>query len=377
MPLTNIINQKKALRIIESMVTGHRLPHALLFWGPAGVGKSYAAIELARWLNCEMGKEGPCGNCASCLQFATLEHPHFSYQIPLPAKALVASDSGELSNEGTQRYPEILKKKAEDPYRKVEYSGAQFILIGQIRSLLQWAAKRSFEDKPRLALIDHAGKLKEEAANALLKLLEEPPPDFILVLTAESPEDILPTLQSRCHLVEFSNLSDETIQAELGKRGLQDPSEVNRISHLANGNLSRAIDFFENMDKTNALLDLAINIIRHALSRNPLEMNSWVDKWEKEDLSGRLFILEVISAWFRDALLIKTADVEDNPKVIHTEHIELLQKFVKNCPDADFILAVKHVEEARRSLQGNTLAPLTLLVLARRLYSAVYRKKPA
>ncbi len=182
MPLERIIEQSRARVLIERMVCENRLPHALLFWGPSGVGKSAAALELARWLNCRKALQGPCGECPSCRQFRTLEHPHLTYLLPVPASALTDSEGGELSEKGSLQMAEILQAKGEDPYCTSVYPGGQTLLIGQIRGLLQWAAKRSFEDTPRLALIERADRLREEAANALLKLLEEPPPNFILGL---------------------------------------------------------------------------------------------------------------------------------------------------------------------------------------------------
>lgn len=375
MPLERLIEQTRVKRIVASMVGENRLPHALLFWGPPGVGKSAAAIELARWLNCEKGSVGPCGECPSCIKFRLLEHPHFSYQMPLPAKALVDSDSGELTEAGSATLAELLKEKGADPYRQVDYPGGQFLLIGQMRSLIRWATVRSFSEAPRLALIDRADKLREEAGNALLKLLEEPPSDFILILTAETPEDILPTLRSRCHLIEFERFRREAVESELKKRGLEDGEEAVRIAHLSHGNLALALEFQQDPELTRRLHSLAIDIVRHALSKNPLELESLAETFSRKPLSEQLLVLEVISAWLRDAALIKTLGTGGSAGVIHFDRVDLLDKFVHNCPNADFVSAVEKVEEARRNLEGNAMAPLTLLVMARKLYRAVYQKK--
>lgn len=377
MPLERLIEQSRAKRIITSMVRENRLPHALLFWGPPGIGKSAAAIELACWLNCENGQEEPCGICPSCVKFQTLEHPHFSYQMPLPAKALVDSDSGELTEAGSATLAELLKAKGGDPYKPAEYPGGQYLLIGQIRSLIQWATKRSFSDKPRLALIDRADKLREEAGNALLKLLEEPPQDFILVLTAETPEDIMPTLRSRCHLVEFERFRRETIARELKKRGLDDEQDAIRIAHLCSGNLAKALDFQQEPETALHLHSLAIDIVRHALGKNPLDLDPLLETWSRKALNEQLLILDIIAAWLRDAALVKILGSEGSSKVIHFDRVDLLEKFVHNCPAADFITAVQQVEQARRSLEGNAIAPLTLLVMSRKLYMSIYQKQPA
>lgn len=376
MPLGRLLEQKRARRLIERMVQGERLPHALLFWGPPGVGKSAAAIELARWLNCGEGMEGPCGSCDSCVRFRTLEHPHFTYVLPFPGKALADSETGEMTDSGAAELTDILRTKGEDPYRSAEFTGAQFILIGQIRSMLQWVNRRPFTKAPRLALIDHADRLKEEAGNALLKLLEEPPPDFILVLTAETPEDILPTLRSRCQAVEFDRLNSEAVVGELTRRNLCQPNEALRIARLCGGNLSRSLDFASEPNRALEFHELAINIVRYALGRNPLELDDLIEAYQRLERLDQLLVLEIISTWLRDAAVLQSSGRSGESRIIHSDRLEWLQKFVANCPRADFVEATVRVDQARRHLEGNALAPLTLLVMARELYRAVYQKTP-
>ena len=376
MPLERLIEQPRARRVIECMVRENRLPHALLFWGPQGVGKSAAAIELARWLNCDRELEGPCGACDSCIRFRALEHPHFSYQMPLPGKALVDSEGGELTQAGAALLADILKAKGEDPYRPADFPGGQFILIGQIRFLVQWASKRAFIDKPRLALIDGADRLREEAGNALLKLLEEPPANFILVLTAETPEDLLPTLQSRCHSVEFDRLRPEVIERELRARGFDEERSIRRIAHLCGGNFTRALEFVAQPERATQLHNLAINLVRHALSKSPLELDHLLETWVKLGPTDQRLTLEIIATWMRDAAVIQAIEGTGEAEVINVDHRDLLKKFVANCPRADFTSATEQVEEARRNLEGNALPPLTLLSLARHLYCDIYQHKP-
>ena len=376
MSLNRLISQPRARSLIERMVLENRLPHALLFWGPAGSGKSVAAIELARWLNCRRGLDGPCDICASCVQFRTLEHAHFSYLLPVPGKALVDSEEGELTAEGAVQIAEILKRKGQEPYSLAEYPGGQNILIGQIRALLQWASKRAFDHLPQLALIDHAHRLREEAANALLKLLEEPPPNFILLLTAPAQEDILPTLRSRCQAVEFDRLKAETVEQTLRQKAGLDEASSSRVARLCGGNLSRALEFAAKPQEAEQLYELAINIVRYSLGRNPLEFNPLLESWSQRGYEDQLLVLEIISAWLRDAAILQSLGDAAQPKIIHQDRLDLLHKFVANCPRADFAEATFRVDEARRYLEGRALAPLTLISLARDLYRAIYQKQP-
>jgi DNA polymerase III subunit delta' len=375
MPLERLIDQPRARTLLERMVQDGRLPHALLFWGPPGSGKSVAAMELARWLNCREGLAGPCGLCDACIQFRTLENPHLNYVLPLPGKALVDSEEGELTEAGATELAAIFRRKAEEPYSAAAYTGGQFVLIGQIRAVLHWASRKSFDDLPRVALIDHADRLREEAGNALLKLLEEPPPNFILILTARDQEDILPTLRSRCQAVEFDRLKADTIAHYISREDKIDTATAQRIARLCGGDLSRALEFSEQPQQAQDLHELAINIVRHSLGRNPIEFDTLLEKWNPLTLADQYLILEIISTWLRDAALLQNLGSAGEARIIHSDRLDLLQKFVANCPGADFATAADKVDQARRRLEGNALAPLTLLVLSRELYHAVYHRR--
>jgi DNA polymerase III subunit delta' len=326
-------------------------------------------------LNCREGLAGPCGLCDACVQFRTLENPHFNYVLPLPGKALVDSEEGELTETGATELTAIFKRKAEEPYSAAVYPGGQFVLIGQIRSVLHWASRRSFDDLPRVALIDHADRLREEAGNALLKLLEEPPPNFILILTARDQDDILPTLRSRCQAVEFDRLKTDTIARFLSQCESINAATAQRIARLCSGDLSRALEFASQPQQAEELHDLAINLVRHSLGRNPLEFELLLEKWNSIGLADQFLVLEIVSTWLRDAALLQNLGAVGEGRIIHSDRLDLLQKFVANCPEADFAEAADKVDQARSRLDGNALAPLTLLVLSRELYRAVYHRR--
>src|SRR6266487_606693 len=134
-------------RVVEGLrvaVEKGRLPHALLFVGPAGVGKTRLALELAKALNCE-GEDSPCGACVHCRQIASGSHPD-----------VVLLERGE---------------------------GKDSIAIGQVRELRQEATLRPFQGRRKVYVIAGAEALTAQAADALLKTLEEPPPELVLVLT--------------------------------------------------------------------------------------------------------------------------------------------------------------------------------------------------
>jgi DNA polymerase III subunit delta' len=180
MPFSSIVGHGRLLSLLSAAVARGTLPPSLLFSGPAGVGKRAAAGALAQALNCERAAEpgasavggslalDGCGACASCRRIARNVHPDVIVVEP--------GDTGSI---------------------KVE----------QIRDVLGRSAYRPFEGRRRVVIVDEADAMVEEAQNALLKTLEEPPPASVFVLVTAAPDALLPTVRSRCPRLRFGPLT--------------------------------------------------------------------------------------------------------------------------------------------------------------------------
>lgn len=153
-----------------------QLPHALLLHGPAGTGKRHFSLTLANWLLCETpDAQGPCGRCDACGWFAQGNHPDFRLVEPLEQE-----ESGEEA-----------KAKAK--------KGARPISVDQVREILDFAVLSAHRGGWRVVVLHPAEALNPAAANALLKILEEPPAGVMLILVSHRPRRLLPTVLSRCH----------------------------------------------------------------------------------------------------------------------------------------------------------------------------------
>jgi len=207
-------DQKLARRLMGAFLASGRLPHALLFSGIGGSGKKAAAVAFAMACNCraaeakEMRASGkalwnglPCGDCAPCRKILSGNHP------------------------------DIL----------VVDAGGNTIKIERIRRLCQDLSLKPYEGDRRIAVILDAPRMTPEAANALLKVLEEPPPETLLILTAAQRSDLLPTLASRCHPVNFHPLPEGRIAAILERRCGISADAAATLAAMAHGSLSRAL----------------------------------------------------------------------------------------------------------------------------------------
>ena len=266
MPLSfaGIIGQDKAKKLLHRAVKQDRLAHALLFKGAMGVGKKTFARTFAAALNCQepQGYE-PCGQCPSCVKFRSSSHPDFIV---------------------------------------IEPEGAA-IKINQVRELKKNLAFPPLEAKIRVALLCDIHTMRREAANSLLKTLEEPPAQTMLILTADEAAGILPTILSRCQTVPFFPLPQTEVAKILTQEAGLDPESAVTLSAMAEGSLGRA-----RLLLTKDLLGLRREIVDLLLRLEPNTPATILAVGElaetaaklKEDLSE---LFELLATWLHDLLL--------------------------------------------------------------------------
>jgi len=192
-----------------------RLPHALLLHGPKGVGKRQFALALAKWLLCEApGREGACGGCSACNWFEQGGHPDFRLITP----------ESELAEEGAEQ-----TKK-----------GGQYITITEVRQLGEFLSLAAHQGGWRAVIVQPAESMNVAAANALLKTLEEPPKNVLLILVSHQPRRLLPTVLSRCRKLALP-LPPPTVAIDwLSEQGMQDARD---LLHEAGGAPLLAVEY--------------------------------------------------------------------------------------------------------------------------------------
>lgn len=224
--------QSRAAGLLAAMSAGARLPHALLFTGPDGAGKEFIAVKLAAMLVCDKGDA--CGGCPACRRVSRLEHPdlHLVYAVP----------SGEL-DDGTAA---VIENRRTDFLAGGELGNrARSIGIDAVRRISERVSRRPFEGKRSVTIVFEAHLATAEAQNALLKILEEPPPSAAIVLVTQRADRLLPTIVSRCREIRFDPLPDGTVAEYLSTFHSVSGGEARRLAARAEGNLRRAAKFLD------------------------------------------------------------------------------------------------------------------------------------
>ena len=215
MPAWRTRGQPAALATVAGAVSAGTVPHALLLVGPQGSGKTTLALDLAAGLLCSAADpaERPCRACAACRRLDHGNHP----------------DLHRLAPSGPGRQVKIGDRLAPEP--------------GTVRFLIHELALAPAEGRWRVAIVEDADRLNEDAQNALLKLLEEPPAGTVLALCAADEDALLPTVRSRCTRVRLGRVPREAIEAMLREEGLADASRASGLAALSDGRPGRARAF--------------------------------------------------------------------------------------------------------------------------------------
>ncbi len=213
MPLSDIEGRPRTLAHLRSAVTGGRVHHAYLFAGPPGVGKARAAVRFAQALNCDVSPEG-CGRCESCRRIEKGTHPDVITLQP---------EGGDGGN---------------------EVGAAREIKVNQVRVLCGTLQLAPVQARHKVAILLNADRMNVAGQNALLKTLEEPPPQTTLVLVTDADDRLLSTIRSRCVRIPFGPMPVDVLAQKLASEGMV-PEEAKLRASLARGSSEIARKFDE------------------------------------------------------------------------------------------------------------------------------------
>jgi DNA polymerase-3 subunit delta' len=282
------IGQDRTLALLEYSIKNNELAHAYLIVGPPHIGKMTLATDFAQAINCQ-GSEPPCKECHACKKIASRKHAD-----------VIIIDSPEDDSQGSRTRVEIG--------------------IDQIRELQRNAALPPYEGKYKVFIINGAESLSQEAANCLLKTLEEPPPHVIIILLTANESLVLPTIASRCQRLELRPLSHSDICKILTSTYEVDSKKANLLAGLAQGCLGWAI---------NAVLDNSALTQRTQFLDEMLTLleEAWDERMAYAAKLGdsRMLVEETLKTWatfWRDIMLIKNGCKE---AVINSDYLAKLE----------------------------------------------------
>jgi DNA polymerase III subunit delta' len=323
---SGLLGQEKAKVLLSRSLAAKRTPHAYLFRGPDGVGKQLFARRLAATLNCRQIRGGAaCGICSSCLKFRSGNHPDFVVIRP---------------EQGT-------------------------IKINRVRELTKALSYPPYESVMRVVLLEDIHTMRREAANSLLKTLEEPPECNLLILTAESSQSILPTISSRCQCIPFFPLSlQDTVKILCEQAEDLDEKTAIMLARLSEGSPGRALllresEMIETWEKVITVVTIPLESGQDtiALMLQTAEIMAGL----KENLIPFLGLLRI---WVRDALVYSGMHGQSGGVTVNF-YVE--GRTLKNSGTGELFKKLRAIDRAEQELGRNCNRTLVCEILLFRL----------
>jgi DNA polymerase-3 subunit delta' len=359
MPLPPMTGHLEARRRLSQATRTGKLPQVLLVTGPTGVGKQRLALWLAQLVLCEHLEQEPCGHCRSCRLVAGLAHADLHWFVPILRPK--AADSGKQVEEAAEALAAVMEERRAKPHYP-QPDGMAGHPIAVVRLLQQRASLTSVEGGRRIFIIGEAERLvpqesSQEAANALLKLLEEPPSGALFVLTTVDARRLLPTMRSRAVPVRLNRLSDGEVAEFLRQELDPAPSagEVEARVARGAGSIGQALCGGEESEKAyraaGQLLEAIMQGPGPTLER-ALKQTPWSARGEFTAMLDAL--ADTLGEAARESLGQPTR--RPVPSVLR-----------RRSDPAPLLRAMEHVAEAREAAWGNVNPQILLAVLGQDL----------
>ncbi len=317
MSFRQIVGHAKSIAILRRIAASGRIAHAYLFIGPEGTGRKMSATAFIAALFC--GTDDPCGSCPSCRKIAAGNHPDLHIVQP----------------------------------------DGQFIKIDQVRELQRELAFRPYEAPRKTCIIDGADRFNQSSGNALLKTLEEPPGNALMILLATTADNVLPTIRSRCQQLLFSGIPTEEIETYLRGQGT-DAETAQVAASLADGSISRALALCseEIMASRGDIIHAACNLDRQEM----LPLFTLGEMFDKEREKATQAI-ELLTSFWRDMLLLRSG----SGRVVNRDMLPLLQREAAKRSESTIIGNIEQLGRTRSAILRNANVRLALDALSMKL----------
>ncbi len=366
---------------LSSSADKGRIPHAQLFVGPEGSGILPMALAYAQYVICGNANGENIGENESCnIKFDALAHPDMHFAFPVANSDKVKSHA--VSNHYMEDWRRFVKEQPYgnlfDWYRFIDIEKKQGqIGVDEAQDIVKKLVLKSYEGGYKVMLIWMAEYMNTAASNKLLKLIEEPPEKTVFLLLCESEEQIIQTIKSRCQILHFPPLADDTIADALVEKGAT-REEAIRFSHEANGNFNKALDLVNNDSEDLVFEKWFVQWVRSAFKAKGNkaaihELILWSEEIAKTGRETQKKFMHYCIAVIRQALLINYKANELAYMQIHSDGFKL-EKFAPFIHENNILDIVGELEDAIYHVERNGNAKIIFTDLSIKLTRLLHKK---
>ena len=321
-----VLGHQQNKEFLQKLLKPGSRPHALLFYGMGGIGKKMLALHFAKTFLCKSAGKKPCDICESC-RLMDIENNSFAH-------------------------PDFYLLTAEEAGKDIK--------IEQVKEMAKQAAFAPVLSEHKVCIIDDAGQMTAEAANSLLKLLEEPPPGWLFILITQQAERLLPTVLSRVVRLRFDAPDSSAVQQILEAKGIAQNAQV--LAALAGGSPGRALSY--NQADIFAIRREALDLLKKLPLQNPFGYIAALGWGEKYDRAGALLLTEQFIYLLRDVLLVQSGA---GGQVYNTDIMAGLDGIAADWPLHTARQGVNAAQEAWQNINKNVSAKNVLEALVLKL----------
>ena len=317
MSFKDVMGHERPINLLQRAIAQDKVVHSYLFLGNEGIGKSLVALQFAKALNCLEGENQPdgCDRCLSCKKIDHHLHPDVSLIEP----------------EG------------------------QTLKVDQVREMQRALAYRPYEGRRRVFILTAADRMAPNMSNTLLKTLEEPPLHTMIILLANSPKWVLPTILSRCQSIRFNPLPSHLVSDWLAKEKGLEEKEAHLLASLSEGSPGKALEIKEEITGIPRKELLMGWMGLKSLSIE--EQEGWVESLPSQRENLHL-ILEMAKTLLRDLIVVKT--LKDGSRLIHSDLTEEIEQIAGEWDLFSLLRRMEILHQTSQAIKGNANTRLSL-----------------
>lgn len=343
---------------LRLMADNHRIPHALLLEGPSGVGKLALARAFAQYIHCEhpTADGDSCGRCPSCMQHATFNHIDTVFSFPI-----VKKDKAKISDDYIEEFRGLMDESTFMSFdkwlMKLENINAQpMIYVDEAVELSRKLNYTAHASRYKIVVMWLPERLREDAANKMLKLVEEPHDDTLFLLVSDNSRQILPTIYSRTQRITVKRYDDSEVAHYLLSSHSISDDDAYKIAHLSGGSIAAALSLLSVSKESSLYLELFKELMRKAYTRSIADLKKWAEKVHDLGRERSMGFYEYCSRMMRENFILNLHIPELN--YLNSSENEFSAKFSPFINERNVERLVEVMDNAKIDIGANSYGKL-------------------
>lgn len=379
MKFNEVIGQEEIKERLVEMSREGRVPHAIMLCGPRGCGKMALALAFASYLICSSGKDGKdsCGTCHQCAMLRSWSHPDLIFTYPVIKPQGTSADHKMVSDDFAREWRGML---AAGPYFTMSQwlakmgAGNQqaMIYVAESEAVIRKLSMKSSQGGYKINIVWLPERMREDCANKMLKIIEEPPQQTVFIMVCEEPERLLETIRSRVQRIDIRKIDTPSMEKALVQRRAISPEVAHRTARVADGDWIKATEELDAGNENREFLGLFMQLMRQAYARNVKELKGWTETVAALGRERQRSMLAYFQHLVRENFMYNFR----NPELVYMtmEEENFATRFARFINEANVIAIDEIFGTAARDIGQNANPKMVFYDVAMRIIVEIMRK---